>query len=105
MTNTNESGQAVVALNNMDGSSQVTYPDGTVAFQQSGPDPRFGMSKIRDCGEAPLTSKATVKAPSGLMSTVTHGRTITQISGLEVTGLADTVTVNGKKTLTVRSDK
>jgi RHS repeat-associated protein len=92
MTNTNESGQATVALDKTDGTSQITFPDGTVTAQQTGPDPRFGM-------EAPIVTRTTVKAPSNLQSVVTQGRKITEISGLEVTGLADTVAVNGKKTI------
>ncbi len=94
MTNTFESGLSNVALNKTDGTSSVTFPDGTVTAKTLGPDPRFGM-------EAPLIDKLTVSTPGGLTSTMSQGRIITQISGLEVTGLTDTVTVNGKSTVSV----
>ncbi len=94
MTNIFENGLSNVAVNNTDGTSSVTFPDGTVTTKKLGPDPRFGM-------EAPLIDKLTVSTPGGLTSTMSQGRIITQISGLEVTGLTDTVTVNGKSMVSV----
>ncbi len=94
MTNIFENGLSNVAVNKTDGTSSVTFPDGTVTTKKLGPDPRFGM-------EAPLIDKLTVSTPGGLTSTMSQGRIITQISGLEVTGLTDTVTVNGKSTVSV----
>jgi YD repeat-containing protein len=53
-----------------------------------GSDPRFGM-------QAPVLKNATITMPSALQATVSGGRLITQMTGNTVTGMADSIIVNG----------
>jgi RHS repeat-associated protein len=46
--------------------------------------------------EAPLIKNLTVETPSGLQSTMSQSRVITQVSGLTVTGQIDSVKINGR---------
>jgi RHS repeat-associated protein len=80
-------------LKKKDGDETVTFPDGTVATQQLGPDPRFGM-------QAPVLKSQTVAMPSTLTATATTARTATlSISDnpLTITSLNDEFTVNGRR--------
>ena len=88
-TTIDASGLATVTANKLNGTTITTIPDGTVTTRVVGPDPRFGM-------EASLIKSLTVKTPSGLQSTFSQSRVITQMSGLTVTGQIDSVKINGR---------
>ena len=77
---------------NSDGSSNTTEADGTVTSLQKGPDPRFGML-------SPIVTNANVNS-GGLTLTATGSRTVSLANPsdpLSLTGLTDTITVNGRK--------
>jgi RHS repeat-associated protein len=74
-----------------DGSLVTTLPDGTVTNLLEGPDPRFAM-------QAPLPKSLTTTT-GGLISTVTTERAVTladPLNPLSLTGLTDTVRINGR---------
>jgi RHS repeat-associated protein len=86
------SGARTESLIRTDGSRRVTYPDGTVANQVEGPDPRFGM-------QAPILKTLTVTMPGGMAATRTATRTATLSAPnnpLSLTSQTDTVAVNGQ---------
>jgi RHS repeat-associated protein len=93
-TNTDAAGLATVTTETPDGVTTTTSPDGTITTVNLGPDPRFAM-------QAPLAKSTTVRMPSGLQSNSEHKRVITQMSGLQVTGIADTLIINGRKYVSV----
>ena len=79
----------------IDGQGGITTnisPDGSILTTRIKPDPRFGM-------QAPLTDTLRVTTPSGLTSVFTQARTITQVTGEEVTGITDSLITNGKITV------
>jgi RHS repeat-associated protein len=88
---TGPDGLQTVEVTGTDGTTTVTDPDGTVTTTVLGPDPRFGML-------APLTRSLTVRAPSGLTSTLAESRTATVIgtSSLLSPTQVDTITVDGR---------
>jgi RHS repeat-associated protein len=88
MTNTDEAGLSTVTIDNRNGTTTTTSPDGTVTTVVNSADPRFGM-------QSPL-STVTVRTPGGLQSTVEQHRIITQMSGIVVTGMVDSVVINGR---------
>jgi RHS repeat-associated protein len=88
MTNTDESGLTTIRIEGRNGVDSVIPPDGTVTAVVSSPDPRFGM-------QSPL-STVTVRTPGGLQSTVEQHRIITEMSGANVTGMVDSVLINGR---------
>jgi|GEM_PF-5705903 len=96
-TNIGEDRLATVTLQQTNGTTRTVSTDGTVTTSVSNPDPRFGM-------QAPL-SDVTVRRPGGLTSNVKQFRTVTQISGLQVTGLTDSVVINGRSYKTVYNGK
>src|SRR6185436_11699421 len=69
LTTTDPSGAQVQAVLAQNGRQTVTYPDGTTASIQLGPDPRWGM-------QAPLAASVTVTTPGGKTSTTTTQRTV-----------------------------
>ena len=72
----------------IDGVAKTTAADGTETTLNRGPDPRFGM-------RAPVTSRATLKLPSGLTRTEDHTRTVSLSSPgnpLSVTYQRDDIT-------------
>lgn len=80
-----------------DGSSKVTYPDGTVVTTVEGPDPRFGM-------QAPIIKSMTVTTPGGLKYEMTGERTVEledPNDALSLLTQTDIVTINGKTHTTV----
>ncbi len=89
-TNTDATGLATVSVENIDGLTTTTSPEGTISTVTQGPDPRFGM-------QAPLAKSTSVRMPSGLQSNAQHKRVITQITGQQVTGIADTLITNSRK--------
>jgi RHS repeat-associated protein len=75
-----------------DASRTTTAPDGTVTTLLPAPDPRFGM-------QAPLPSSLTIRAPSGLTSTLMTSRTATLSDPNNLLSLitqTDTVALNGR---------
>jgi len=92
-TNINDAGLTTTTVIGMDATIKTTYPDGTVVTVVNQPDPRFGM-------EAPLSTDTT-RLPSGLISTVDQKRVITQMTGLTVTGLTDSLIVNGRPYISI----
>jgi YD repeat-containing protein len=68
-----------------DGSIVTNTPDGTVIQVLQAPDPRFGM-------QSPLAT-TTITTPSGLSSTTTQTRTISQLQGNTVIGLTDAINI------------
>jgi RHS repeat-associated protein len=76
-----------------DGSSKVTYPDGTIITQVQGPDPRPTINML-----VPVTKEFTVTTPGGLTSRLTRERAVTMddpVDLLSVTRILDKVTNNG----------
>ncbi|MFC1602923.1 putative Ig domain-containing protein [Pseudomonadota bacterium] len=67
-------------------------PDGTVATQKLGPDPRFGML-------SPIIENASIELPSGLISNAIQTRSVTltdESDSSSLTELIDTMIVNGR---------
>jgi RHS repeat-associated protein len=91
-TNSDVNGLKTVKRYGNDGSIQVTNPDGTIIDKKVKPDPRFSR-------QAPLIDTLKVTTPSGLVSTFSQNRTITQYTGDQVTGLTDSLITNGKVTV------
>ncbi|MFA5832145.1 MAG: Ig-like domain-containing protein [Bacteroidota bacterium] len=87
-----DAGLATVTSDYFDGTEATLHPNGTTISTLSKPDPRFGM-------QSPLTS-VTVTTPGGLQSIVSHKRTVTELVGLTVMGIMDSVNANGKVSLT-----
>ncbi|MGD1045724.1 MAG: Ig-like domain-containing protein [Bacteroidota bacterium] len=85
---TDPNGLKTTTVDNTDGSSYTITPDGMICPTTEKPDPRFGM-------QSPLEN-AIAQTPGGLRSNVDQSRTITQMTGNAVTGLLDTIMVNGK---------
>ena|GEM_PF-578160 len=76
-----------------DGTTRVTYPDGTIITQVQGPDPRPIINML-----APVTKEFTVTTPGGLTSRLTRERAVTMSNPadlLSITQISDTVTNNG----------
>jgi RHS repeat-associated protein len=95
-TVTDASGAKTITVINTDGSRQVTYPDGTVANQVNGPDPRFGM-------QAPIVQSQTLTTPGGRTQVMTRTQAVTLANPndlLSLTTLADTLTIDGRTTTT-----
>ena len=88
-TNTFENGLQNITLNGSDGISSLVRPDSTIITSQSGPDPRFGL-------QVPIIKTQTIATPSGLSMDIQKSRTISEMTGLLVTGLIDSVMVNGR---------
>ncbi|MFA5832146.1 MAG: RHS repeat-associated core domain-containing protein [Bacteroidota bacterium] len=89
VTKTDENGQNTLTRENPDGTSTITSPDSTVTIVLAGPDPRFGMM-------VPVDKSKITRKPSGLTTTESHGRLITQMAGLQVMGLRDSSIINGR---------
>jgi len=93
-TNTRRDGSITVT----DYNNAVTtnrQPDGTVSIVTEGPDPRFGM-------QSPVPQKGTVTTPSGLVRSVIRDRQVILADTADLlshTSLTETVTVNGKATV------
>ncbi|MGD0589793.1 MAG: RHS repeat-associated core domain-containing protein [Bacteroidota bacterium] len=91
--NTDANGLKTINVDSTDGSSYTITPDGMNTPDQQTPDPRFGM-------QSPLQNVSTI-TPGGLQSNVDQFRTITQMTGTAVTGLQDSIMVNGKPYKTI----
>ncbi|MBN1407520.1 MAG: RHS repeat-associated core domain-containing protein [Calditrichaceae bacterium] len=89
MTNTFENGLQNISKQGSSGIDSLWRPDGTVITSESGPDPRFGL-------QAPITKQKSISMPSGLTMNIQNRRTISEMTGLEVTGLIDSVILNGR---------
>ncbi len=89
VTNTDENGQKTYTRENPDGTTTIASPDSTVITVLAGPDPRFGMM-------VPVDKSKTTRKPSGLTMSESHGRRISQMTGLRVTGLVDSSIVNSR---------
>ena len=95
----NGAGQKTETLVGNDGVITVKHPDGTIATQESGPDPRFGM-------QAPIVQRMTVTTPGGTRTTMEGSRSVeltNPVDVLSLKSLTETATVNGK-TKTTRYD-
>jgi len=86
--NIDPNGLKTITVDSTDGSSYTITPDGMNTPLTEKPDPRFGM-------QSPLVN-ATTKTPGGIQSNVNQFRTVTQMTGTAVTGLQDSISVNGK---------
>jgi RHS repeat-associated protein len=94
--NTFPDGTVNESLIGTNGSTKVTFADGTTTELLEGPDPRFGM-------QAPIVKGLTTKT-GGLTSVITSTRTATLTDSydpLSLTKLTDTVTVNGRTATSV----
>ncbi len=85
---TDPNGLKTITSDATNGTATSTASSGMSAPTQQKPDPRYGM-------QSPL-SNLTVQTPGGLQSNVNQFRKVTQMSGTQVTGLTDSVLVNGK---------
>jgi RHS repeat-associated protein len=89
-------GTKTTLLENGDGTSSATYPDGTRVASTFGPDPRFGM-------QAAVLANRTLTTPGGRSQVVTRSRQATlsdPTNGLSLQTLTETVTVDGHTTTT-----
>ncbi len=92
-TNTAPDDTITETLSKTDGSTITTAPDGTVTTDVQGPDPRFGM-------QAPLSSKVSIRTPSGLTATATRTRSVTLTTANDpLSLLTQTDTTTLKETL------
>ena len=85
-------GNPVVMVTGTDGTTKITYPDGTVVSTLEGPDPRFSM-------QSPVLQSMTVTTPGGLVRSTTGTRTVTLSDSNDPLSLltqTDTRTINGK---------
>jgi RHS repeat-associated protein len=87
-TTTDPNGLKTITTDATNGTATSTAPSGMTMPTEQKPDPRYGM-------QSPL-GNLTVKTPAGLQSNANQFRKITQMSGTQVTGLTDSVLVNGK---------
>ncbi len=88
---TQPSGARTTTLVNIDGSEQITYPDGTVVTVQYGPDPRWGML-------APIATSVKIQTPGLRIRNITVQRAVvlaTPANLLSLTRMTDTITDNG----------
>jgi RHS repeat-associated protein len=92
--NTSAAGLQTITTFGLDGVTTKVTPDGTTTKFTDGPDPRFGMM-------SPINTNTTASLPSGLTSVTTEQRTITQISGTEVTGMTTEINVNGRSSQSI----
>jgi RHS repeat-associated protein len=89
---TGADGFVTTTLQNGDGSSSVTPPNGVTYSRTTSSDSRFGMS-------APFPPTASLKMPSGLTTTLTSSRQVTLANAadpLSVTAFSTTVSINGR---------
>jgi RHS repeat-associated protein len=86
MRNSDDNGLSTEFTYKLDGTSTIVSSNGTVTNTVLRPDPRFGML-------SPLAT-TTTSLPSGMQSTVEHYRTISQMTGLTVTGMTEEVVIN-----------
>lgn len=63
-------GNSIVTVTGTDGSTEITYPDGTIETTRMGPDPRFGM-------QSPMLQNGTITTPAGLVQKITGTRMVT----------------------------
>ncbi len=89
MTTTDASGLTDTTTYDLEGTWYTRTHDGITTQTIQGPDPRFGM-------QSPVNTSVTTTTPGGIKSATTDNRTVTLMSGLQVTGLKDSVVVNGK---------
>ncbi|MGD8782512.1 MAG: RHS repeat-associated core domain-containing protein [Ignavibacteria bacterium] len=89
---TDESELETETITDREGSITVNTPDGTISKTFYKPDPRFGM-------EAPLIDTLRIATPGQLESNFSQSKTITLYTGDQITGLVDTITINGKNTV------
>ncbi|MGI5921379.1 MAG: S-layer homology domain-containing protein [Syntrophomonadaceae bacterium] len=93
--NTDPLGGITETLIKADGTSEITYPDGTKVTMVQGPDPRPGLGIM-----APITRKVTVTTPEGLTSTVTRERMIEPADTFDlfsISKITDIINANGKE--------
>jgi len=93
-TNTARNG-SISVIDYSNAVTTTTSPDGTVSIVTEGPDPRFGM-------QSPVPQKASVVMPSGLNRSVLRDRQSTLADATDLlshTNLTETITVNGKVTV------
>jgi RHS repeat-associated protein len=86
------SGALTEMIVNVDGERQVTYPDGMIGTQISGPDPRWGMT-------SPITTRATFETPGGLFAELLISRTVDLADDedpLSLLSQMDFMTINGR---------
>lgn len=85
-------GNSVVTITGTDGSTQTTYPDGTIVSTLMGPDPRFGM-------QSPILLSGTTTTPGGLVQSTTGARMVTLSDENDPFSLqtqTDILTINGR---------
>jgi len=89
-SNTSPAGLTSETIFRKDGSRRLSFPDGTVITETSGPDPRFGL-------QAPVTQSLQVRTPAGRTWTLSSERTATcATTGSLPTTLQETIRVNGR---------
>jgi RHS repeat-associated protein len=97
--NTGPDGTQTQTLFKTNGSTVTTSADGTLTTLVEGPDPRFGM-------QAPITKSVTTKQPSGLTASLSIARSVNLSDTnnlLSLTGITDTIMLNGKNTTVIYS--
>ncbi len=85
-------GNPIVTLTGTDGTTETTYPDGTIVSTLMGPDPRFSM-------QSPIPQSGTVTTPGGLVQSTTGTRTVTLSDPNDPLSLltqTDISTINGR---------
>ncbi|HKH45927.1 MAG TPA: hypothetical protein VKM72_14795, partial [Thermoanaerobaculia bacterium] len=89
-SNTSPAGLTSETLFRKDGSRRLSFPDGTIVTEASGPDPRFGL-------QAPVTQSLQVRTPAGRTWTLSSERAATYATtGSLPTTLQETVRINGR---------
>jgi len=89
MLDTFPTGLQSESLSKTDGSTKITYPEGTVINQVLGPDPRFGM-------QSPLAMSFSISTPGAVVFNVTTNSTATADPVTGLLNLSEIVTVNNK---------
>jgi RHS repeat-associated protein len=91
-TNTLTDGSKVRVERAADGAVTSSLPDGTIATQVVGPDPRFGML-------SPVPVALTLRTPGGLVHSQTTSRTVSPSANGDITQVrtaTETFTLNGR---------
>lgn len=89
---TDAAGLSVETKGDAGGDRIITYADGTIITEDTGPDPRFGM-------QSPIIEEVTTRTPGGLVSTTTATRRVTPANPDDLLSLideTDIVTTNSR---------
>jgi len=86
-------GTVTRSIEQTDGVTLTTRPDGTLISSKEGPDPRFGM-------QSPVTEEYSLTTPGGLVYSTTESRGVEladERDPLSLTALTETITTNGRE--------